>query len=89
MSDDSKQEAIPGEEDKVVVARARKARQFFSQNFNVAEQFTGNPGVYVPVSDTIEGFKALIEGELDDVPEQAFSYAAGVDDVLKKAKELS
>ena len=77
------------EEDKVVVARARKARQFFSQNFNVAEQFTGNPGVYVPVSDTIEGFKALIEGELDDVPEQAFSYAAGVDDVLKKAKELS
>ena len=77
------------EEDKVVVARARKARQFFSQNFNVAEQFTGNPGVYVPVKDTIEGFKALIEGELDDVPEQAFSYAGGVDDVLKQAKELS
>ena len=77
------------EEDKITVSRARKARQFFSQNFNVAEQFTGQKGVYVPVSDTIEGFKALIEGELDDVPEQAFSYAAGVDDVLKKAKELS
>jgi F-type H+-transporting ATPase subunit beta len=77
------------EEDKITVARARKARQFFSQNFNVAEQFTGNPGVYVPVKDTIEGFKALIDGELDDVPEQAFSYAAGVDDVLKRAKELS
>ena len=77
------------EEDKVTVNRARKARQFFSQNFNVAEQFTGSPGVYVPVKDTVEGFKALIEGELDDVPEQAFSYAAGVDDVLKKAKELA
>ncbi len=77
------------EEDKVTVARARKAQQFFSQNFNVAEQFTGNPGVYVPVKDTVEGFKALIEGELDDIPEQAFSYAGGVDDVLKNAKELS
>jgi F-type H+/Na+-transporting ATPase subunit beta len=76
------------EEDKITVSRARKARQFFSQNFNVAEQFTGNPGVYVPVSDTIESFKALIEGELDDIPEQAFNYAAGVDDVLRKAEEL-
>ncbi|MFA9430169.1 F0F1 ATP synthase subunit beta [Egicoccus sp. AB-alg2] len=76
------------EEDKVTVARARKAQRFFSQNFYVAEQFTGNPGVYVPVKDTIEGFKALIEGDLDDVPEQAFLYSAGVDDVLRKAKEL-
>ncbi len=77
------------EEDKVTVARARKAQQFFSQNFNVAEQFTGSPGVTVPIKETVEGFKALIEGELDDVPEQAFSYAGGVDDVLKNAKELS
>jgi F-type H+/Na+-transporting ATPase subunit beta len=76
------------EEDKVTVSRARKAQQFFSQNFYVAEQFTGNPGVYVPVKDTIEGFKALIDGELDDIPEQAFSYAGDVDDVLKKAKKL-
>ena len=76
------------EEDKITVARARKARQFFSQNFNVAEQFTGQKGVYVPVSETIESFKALIDGELDDIPEQAFSYAAGVDDVLRKAEEL-
>ncbi|GGI04043.1 F0F1 ATP synthase subunit beta [Egicoccus halophilus] len=76
------------EEDKVVVSRARKAQRFFSQNFYVAEQFTGNPGVYVPVQDTIQGFKALIEGELDDVPEQAFLYSGGVDDVLRKAKEL-
>ncbi|MBY5163356.1 F0F1 ATP synthase subunit beta [Salsipaludibacter albus] len=76
------------EEDKVIVSRARKARQFFSQNFNVAEQFTGNPGVYVEVKDTIEGFKALIEGDLDHAPEQAFSYAGGVDDVLKRASDM-
>ncbi|MEY3019949.1 MAG: synthase subunit beta [Actinomycetota bacterium] len=77
------------EEDKVVVARARKAQRFFSQNFYVAEQFTGQAGVYVPIKDTIEGFKALIEGELDDVPEQAFTYAGDVDDVQRRAKELA
>ena len=76
------------EEDKITVSRARKARQFFSQNFNVAEQFTGQKGVYVPVSETIESFKALIDGDLDDIPEQAFSYSAGVDDVLRKAEDL-
>ncbi|MEX0593094.1 MAG: F0F1 ATP synthase subunit beta [Nitriliruptoraceae bacterium] len=77
------------EEDKVTVARARKAQRFFSQNFYVAEQFTGNPGVYVPVSETIEGFKALIDGDLDEVPEQAFLYAGNVDDVQRRAAELS
>ncbi|MGA0069110.1 MAG: F0F1 ATP synthase subunit beta [Miltoncostaeaceae bacterium] len=77
------------EEDKVIVARARKAQRFFSQNFYVAEQFTGQSGVYVPIADTIEGFRALIEGELDEVPEQAFTYAGDVDDVLRKAKELA
>ena len=77
------------EEDKVTVSRARKARQFFSQNFNVAEQFTGNPGVYVPIKDTIEGFKALVDGEFDDVPEQAFSYVGGAEDVLARAKKLA
>jgi F-type H+/Na+-transporting ATPase subunit beta len=77
------------EEDKVVVSRARKAQRFFSQNFYVAEQFTGNPGVYVPVQDTIEGFKALIDGELDDIPEQAFLYAGDVDDVQRRAAELA
>jgi F-type H+/Na+-transporting ATPase subunit beta len=77
------------EEDKVVVSRARKAQRFFSQNFYVAEQFTGNPGVYVPVNETIEGFKALIEGDLDDLPEQAFLYAGNLDDVQRKAAELS
>jgi F-type H+/Na+-transporting ATPase subunit beta len=77
------------EEDKVVVARARKAQRFFSQNFYVAEQFTGQAGVYVPIADTIAGFRALIEGELDDAPEQAFTYVGGVEDVLRKAKELA
>jgi F-type H+-transporting ATPase subunit beta len=76
------------EEDKVVVARARKAQRFFSQNFYVAEQFTGQSGVYVPIKDTVEGFRALIEGDLDDAPEQAFTYVGGVDDVLRKAAEL-
>jgi len=76
------------EEDKVLVSRARKAQRFFSQNFYVAEQFTGQAGVYVPIADTIEGFRALIEGDLDEIPEQAFTYVGGVDDVLRKAKEL-
>jgi F-type H+/Na+-transporting ATPase subunit beta len=77
------------EEDKVIVARARKAQRFFSQNFYVAEQFTGQAGVYVPIADTIAGFRALIEGDLDEAPEQAFTYVGGVDDVLRKAKELA
>jgi len=77
------------EEDKLTVSRARKAQQFFSQNFNVAEQFTGQPGVTVAIKDTIEGFKALIDGELDELPEQAFSYVGGAEDVLRKAKELA
>jgi F-type H+-transporting ATPase subunit beta len=76
------------EEDKVVVSRARKAQRFFSQNFYVAEQFTGQAGVYVPIAETIAGFGALIEGDLDEIPEQAFTYVGGVDDVLRKAKEL-
>ncbi|MFP4635054.1 MAG: F0F1 ATP synthase subunit beta [Nitriliruptoraceae bacterium] len=77
------------EEDKVIVDRARKAQRFFSQNFYVAEQFTGNPGVYVSVADTIAGFKALIEGELDELPEQAFLYAGNIDDVQRKAAEIA
>ncbi|MEX2487761.1 MAG: F0F1 ATP synthase subunit beta [Nitriliruptoraceae bacterium] len=77
------------EEDKVTVSRARKSQRFFSQNFYVAEQFTGNPGVYVPVSETIEGFKALVEGELDELPEQAFLYAGNVDDVKRRASEMN
>ncbi|MGA1078508.1 MAG: F0F1 ATP synthase subunit beta, partial [Nitriliruptoraceae bacterium] len=67
----------------------RKAQRFFSQNFYVAEQFTGQAGVYVPIADTIEGFRALIEGDLDDAPEQAFTYVGGVDDVQRRAAELA
>jgi F-type H+-transporting ATPase subunit beta len=77
------------EEDKVIVGRARKARNFFSQNFNVAEQFTGNPGVYVPIKETVEAFKALVEGDFDDIPEQAFSYVGGADDVQRAAAKLA
>jgi len=76
------------EEDKVIVSRARKARAFFSQNFNVAEQFTGQKGVYVPVGDTVASFKQLVEGEMDDLPEQAFTYAGDADDVRRKASEM-
>jgi len=76
------------EEDKVIVARARKAQRFFSQNFYVAEQFTGNPGVYVSVQDTIEGFRALIDGDLDEYPEQAFLYAGNAEDVQRRAGEM-
>ncbi len=77
------------EEDKLTVQRARKIEQFFSQPFFVAEQFTGMKGVYVPIEETIEAFGALVDGELDEYPEQAFSYAGGLDDVRAQAKELS
>jgi F-type H+/Na+-transporting ATPase subunit beta len=77
------------EEDKVAVQRARKVQRFFSQPFYVAEQFTGVPGVTVKLEDTIAGFEALVNGELDDIPEQAFFNVGGVDDVLAKAKKLS
>jgi len=76
------------EEDKVTVQRARKIQRFFSQPFYVAEQFTGQPGVTVPLQDTIESFEALINGELDHIPEQAFFNVGGVDDVLRRAREL-
>jgi F-type H+/Na+-transporting ATPase subunit beta len=76
------------EEDKLTVQRARKIEQFFSQPFFVAEQFTGMKGVYVPIEETIEAFGALVDGELDDYPAQAFSYAGGLDDVKKQAEEL-
>ncbi|MCU1456951.1 MAG: atpD [Actinomycetia bacterium] len=76
------------EEDKVIVARARKIQRFLSQPFFVAEVFTGLKGVYVPIEDTIASFEALVDGELDDVPEQAFYNVGGVDSVLEKAKSL-
>ena len=72
------------EEDKVTVARARKIQKFFSQPFFVAEQFTGHAGKYVKKEDTIESFKGILSGEYDHIPEQAFSYVGGIDDVLAK-----
>ncbi len=76
------------EEDKLIVARARKVRNFLSQNFHVAEQFTGTVGQYVPLKDTIRGFKEIIEGVHDEIPEQAFLYIGTIDEAVAKAKRL-
>jgi F-type H+-transporting ATPase subunit beta len=76
------------EEDKQVVARARKVEKFLSQNFHVAEQFTGQPGVYVPVKETVRSFKEVLEGKHDDLPEDAFYMVGGIDEALEKAKKL-
>ena len=70
------------EEDKLMVARARKIQRFFSQPFFVAEQFTGNSGLYVKVSDTVRSFKAIIDGEADYIPERFFMYKGSIDDVI-------
>ena len=77
------------EEDRLTVSRARKIQRFLSQPFFVAEVFTGQPGVYVPVEETVRSFEALVGGELDDVPEQAFLNVGGIDDVHAKAKQLA
>ena len=76
------------EDDKVIVSRARKIQRFLSQPFFVGEVFTGLPGIFVPVEETVESFEALINGDLDDVPEQAFFNVGGVESVLAKAKEI-
>ncbi|MDP9328860.1 MAG: F0F1 ATP synthase subunit beta [Actinomycetota bacterium] len=76
------------EEDKVIVARARKIQKFLSQPFFVAEQFTGIPGKYVPVAETITSFRGLCEGEYDDLPEQAFLLVGGIDEAVAQAKTM-
>ena len=76
------------EEDKLVVSRARKVQRFLSQPFSVAEVFTGSPGKIVSLPDTIAGFKAIVEGEYDHLPEQAFYMQGGIEDVIQKAEEL-
>jgi F-type H+/Na+-transporting ATPase subunit beta len=76
------------EEDKVVVARARRIQRFLSQPFFVAEQFTGIPGKYVPVDDTIASFKAICEGEYDHLPEQAFLLVGGIEEAAEQAKQI-
>ena len=76
------------EEDKLTVARARKIQRFLSQPFSVAEQFTGMTGKYVPLKETVRGFKEIIEGKHDDLPESAFLFAGTIDEVVEKAKTL-
>ncbi|MGR5139251.1 F0F1 ATP synthase subunit beta [Vibrio jasicida] len=76
------------EDDKQVVSRARKIERFLTQPYHVAEVFTGDPGVYVSLADTIRGFKGLLAGEYDDIPEQAFMYCGSIDEVLEKANKL-
>jgi len=76
------------EEDRLVVDRARKIQRFLSQPFHVAEVFTGTPGVFVDLQDTIKGFKGLVDGEFDEIPEAAFYMVGTVDEVLEKAKKI-
>ena len=76
------------DEDKLVVARARRAQRFLSQPFNVAEQFTGLPGVMVPLAETIRGFKMILSGEMDEYPEQAFLNVGTIDEAIEKGKKL-
>jgi len=77
------------DEDKITVARARKIERFLSQPFHVAEVFTNTPGAYVKIEDTVRGFKEIIEGKHDDLPEQAFLMVGGIEEVVEKAKKLS
>ena len=74
------------ESDKLVVSRARKVQRFLSQPFFVAGQFTGLPGKYVPINETVRGFKEILEGKHDDIPESYFLNAGGIDDVLARMK---
>jgi F-type H+-transporting ATPase subunit beta len=77
------------EEDKLVVSRARKIQRFLSQPFHVAEIFTGSPGVFVQVEDTIKGFKAIVAGEYDHLPENAFYMVGTIEDAVAKAAKLA
>jgi F-type H+-transporting ATPase subunit beta len=77
------------DEDKLIVARARRIEKFLSQPFHVAEQFTGMPGKYVPVKETVRGFKEILEGKHDDLPEDAFYMVGTIDEAVEKAKQLA
>jgi F-type H+-transporting ATPase subunit beta len=76
-------------EDKLAVGRARKIQRFLSQPFHVAEVFTGSPGKYVPLKETIKGFKAIVAGEYDHLPEQAFYMVGAIEEAVEKAKTLN
>ncbi|MGD8974138.1 MAG: F0F1 ATP synthase subunit beta, partial [Desulfobacterales bacterium] len=77
------------DEDKVTVARARKIQRFLSQPFHVAEAFTNKPGKYVKIEDTVRAFKEICEGKHDDIPEQAFYMAGGIEEVIEAAEEMA
>src|SRR5690606_27520702 len=77
------------EEDKLIVARARKLQRFLSQPFHVAEVFTNIPGKFVQVEDTVRSFKAVVDGEYDHLPEQAFYMVGGIDEAVEKAKKMA
>ena len=77
------------DEDKLIVARARRIQKFLSQPFTVAEQFTGMQGRYVPIKETIRGFKEILEGKHDNVPESAFLFAGTIEEVLEKARAMA
>ena len=76
------------EDQKLTVARARKIQKFLSQPFHVAEQFTGTPGRYVKIADTVKGFRGIVEGRYDEIPEQAFYMKGTIDEVLEAAEKL-
>lgn len=76
------------EEDKLVVNRARRVQRFLSQPFAVAEQFTGVPGVMVSIEDTIKGFRMILDGEVDNLPEQAFLNVGTIEEAMEKGKKL-
>jgi F-type H+-transporting ATPase subunit beta len=77
------------EDDKLIVARARKMERFLSQPFFVAEAFTGRPGTYVKIEETIKGFKMIISGELDDLPEQAFYMCGPIEEAVAHAEKMA
>ena len=77
------------EEDKLLVSRARKIQRFLSQPFSVAEQFTGMEGRYVPVKETVRGFREILDGKHDDLPESAFLFVGTIDEAVEKAKKLT
>jgi F-type H+-transporting ATPase subunit beta len=77
------------EDDRLLVARARKVERFFSQPFFVAERFTGVPGQYVSMKDTVRSFREILDGKHDDLPEQAFMLAGTIEDVIANAKKLT
>ncbi|HKJ28878.1 MAG TPA: F0F1 ATP synthase subunit beta, partial [Desulfuromonadales bacterium] len=77
------------EDDRLTVSRARKIQKFLSQPFFVAETFTGSPGKYVELKDTIKGFRDLVDGKYDDIPEQAFYLVGTIEEALEKAKDMA